>query len=160
MCLFTSGPDRLPPGVACIRYTIFAYFLLGLTLVDENRSYTIVVLQILLELLLLALIAYLGLRWKQKLIRFPQTFSALVGVNLVISAIMLPLFHLLSDSVNSEAVIESNLLYATLLMIFWNLAVLSQILKRAFEINTIMSAMIAFNYFLVYQFSVFWFNLT
>ncbi len=160
MCLFTSGPERLPHGFVCVLYTVFAYFLLGFTLVDEERSYAIVVLQILLELLLLALVAYLGLKWKQKLSRLTQTFSALVGVNLVISAIMLPLFHLLSNSVNSEAVIESNLLYATLLMIFWNLAVLSQILKRAFEINTFMSAMIAFNYFIAYQFSVFWLNLT
>ena len=160
MCLFTSGPDRLPNGSACVLYTVLAYFLLGFTLVDEQRGYIIVAVQILLEVLLLALVAYLGLKWKQKLSRFTQTFSALVGVNLIISAVMLPIFHLLSGDSNSDGGIESQLLYATLLMIFWNLAVLSQILKRAFEINTVISAMIAFNYFIFYQFSVVWFNLS
>jgi len=156
MCVFASGPDRLPHSTNCILYTAIAYFLLGFTLVDEQRGFGTVALQILLELMLLAGISYLGLKWKKKLSRFAQTYSALVGVNLVISAVMLPLFSLLSSNGSSETAAEGSLLYATMLMVFWNLAVLSQILRRAFEINTVMSAMIAFNYFVVYQFTVIW----
>ena len=37
-----------------------------------------------------------------------------------------------------------------------NLAVLSLIFKRAFEISTNLSAMIAFCYFVLFQFSVYW----
>ena len=156
ICVFASSPDRLPYSINCIQYTIFAYFLLGFSLVDEQRSFAVVSLQIMLELVLLAGVSFLGLKWKQKLSRFSQTYSALVGVNLVISAVMLPLFQFLSTDNSNQASIESSLLYATMLMVFWNLAVLSQILKRAFEINTVMSAMIAFNYFVVYQFLVIW----
>ncbi len=160
MCVFASGPDRLPYNPVCIIFSVLVYFLLGFTLVDEQRSYGIVTLQILLEILLLVVVAYLGLKWKKKISRFAQTFSALVGVNLIISAVMLALFDFLPNGSSSETGAETSLLSATLLMIFWNLAVISQILKRAFEINTMMSAMIAFNYFFVYQFLVFWFNLS
>ncbi len=130
--------------------------MLGFALVDEHRSFSTVTAQILLELVLLGLLVFVGLKRKQLLSRFLQTCSALVGVNLIISAVSLLLIHLFISSVSTESIIESNLLYLTMLMIFWNLAVLSQILKRAFDINTVMSALIAINYFVLYQFTVIW----
>ncbi len=157
MSVFASGPDRLPHSLPSILITVFCYFLLGLMLVDEQRSFATVAMQILFELVLLALLAFVGLKWKSRLSRFLQTYSALVGVNLIISVVTLLLFHLLSNGVSTESLAESNLLYLTMLMIFWNLAVLSQIIKRAFGINTVMSAMIALNYFALYQFTVIWF---
>jgi hypothetical protein len=39
----------------------------------------------------------------------------------------------------------------------WNLAVLSLIFKRSFEIPIQLSAMLSFCYFLIYQVIVFWF---
>ena len=53
--------------------------------------------------------------------------------------------------------IDNLLIYATVAILIWNLAILSLIFKRAFEISTHLSAMIAFNYFVVYQFIVIWF---
>ncbi len=157
MCVFASGPDRLPHSLPCLLITVFCYFLLGFALVDQQRTFSTVTMQILLELVLLALIVFAGLKWKSKLNRFLQTCSALAGVNLVISAVSLLVIHLLISGASTESIVESNLLYLTMLMIFWNLAVLSQILKRAFDINTVMSALITINYFVLYQFTVIWF---
>jgi hypothetical protein len=42
-------------------------------------------------------------------------------------------------------------LQLNLLLLFWNLAVISLIFKRAFEIRTIVAGIIAFNYFLLYE---------
>jgi len=156
MCVFASGPQRLPHSVACIAVSTFAYFLIGFALTNELRGYGMVAFQILLELALLSLVAYVGLRWKGMLNRFTQTCSALVGINLIVSAVTIPFFHLFSDDTSSTDIVDSKILLATMLLVFWNLAVLSQILKQAFETNTVMSAMIAFNYFLVYQFIVVW----
>jgi len=158
MSVFASAPDRLPYRLNCLSVTLFFYCLLGFALVNEQRNYAVVLLQIALEVLLLALLAYLGLKWLKKLPRFSQCFSALVGVNFVISTVTIPIFHWLAPEFSSGSDIDSTLLYATMIVVFWNLAVISQILKRAFEINTVMSAMIAFNYFLIYQFTVVWFN--
>ncbi|MCP4432607.1 MAG: hypothetical protein GY806_16665 [Gammaproteobacteria bacterium] len=154
MSVFASSPERLPYRMDCLILTIFCYCLLGLTLVDEQLNYVRVLLQIALEISLLALLCYGGLKWLKKLPRFTQCFSALVGVNFVISAVSIPVANWLSADVGNE--IESKLLYVTMAIVFWNLAVMSQIIKRSFEINTVMSAMIAFNYFLIYQFSVLW----
>lgn len=151
MCFFSSGPDRLPSGFQCAAYSLFVYLLAGFFLTDENRHYGNVAAQIGIELLLLALIAYLGLLWQKKLPRFAQTFSALLGVNLVMSLVAIPIFLMSAES-RSAGTGGDWLTYLTMGIIFWNLAVISLILKRAMEISTWISTMIAFNYFLFYQF--------
>ena len=151
MCFFGSGPDRLPSGYQCAAYSLFVYLLAGLFLTDENRSYSDVVAQIGIELMMLGLIAYLGLLWQKKLARFAQTFSALLGVNLVMSLVAIPIF-LMSAETRASGTETGWLTYLTMAIIFWNLAVISLILQRAMEISTWISTMIAFNYFLFYQF--------
>lgn len=156
MSVFASGPDRLPYRLDCLIVTILAYCLLGFSLVDDQQSYGTIFIQILLELSLLALICYLGLKLARKLPRFAQCFTALVGINFVISAISIPLVNWLTAGSTTENGVSGSLLYLGMLMVFWNLAVMSQILKKTFEINTVMSAVIAFNYFLAYQFLIIW----
>ena len=157
MCLLISGPDRLPSGIQNIALSLFCYCLVGFALVDEQRSYATILQQILLELTLLAMVCYAGLKWKGLLPRFTQAFSALIGVNIIISVVSIPLYRFLVQSNELDAEISNTALNATMAIIFWNLVVMSLIFKRAFNINTLMAAMISFNYFLVYQFMVVWF---
>ena len=154
MCLLLSSPERLPCSPHSIALTIFSYLLIGLQLVDEQRSFAVVCTQIFLELGMLGLIAYFGLRWKNSLARFQQTFSALVGINMIITAVTIPVYRSVAGYTDS---IDNLLIYVTLAILIWNLAVLSLIFKRSFEISTHLSAMISFNYFVVYQFIVIWF---
>ena len=73
MCLLLSSPERLPYHPYPIFLTVLSYFLVGLLLVDEQRSYAVICAQILLEMGLLGLIAYLGQRIKNSLPRLLQT---------------------------------------------------------------------------------------
>ncbi len=93
---------------------------------------------------------------KNLLSRLGQSFSALLGTNMVISAVSVPVYHALTEDYTGDGEINRTVLNATLLIVFWNLAVMSLILKRALNINTILAAMISFNYFMVYQFLVIW----
>jgi hypothetical protein len=157
MCVLISGPDRLPSGVQNIVLSLFCYCLIGFALVDTQRSYPTILQQIVLELLLLAVVCYAGLKWKNLLPRFTQTFSALIGVNIIISIVSIPLYRVLVSENELDSGISSTALNATMLIVFWNLAVMSLIFKKAFNINTLLAAMISFNYFLVFQFIVVWF---
>ena len=149
MCILLSSPARLPNNPNALVLTLGSYFLIGFFLVDEQRSYFVVSAQILLELLMLGLIAYYGLRWKKILPRLQQTFSALVGINLIISVVSIPVFRVARNyQVDSDTLV----IYVTLFVLLWNLAVLSLVFKRALEISTHVSAMIAFIYFFLYQF--------
>ena len=156
MCLLMSGPDRLPGGVQNIVLSIFCYCLVGFALVDEQRSYATILLQIALELLLLALVCYFGLKWKSLLPRFTQAFSALIGVNVIISIVSIPAYRMLvrDDLVDGE--LNRIAINMTMVIIFWNLVVMSSIFNKAFNVTIVIAAMISFNYFLVYQFIVVW----
>jgi len=156
MSLLLSSPERLPNSIQCIALSLVSYLLVGLMLVDAQRNYLAIFGQIALELILLSLIAYVGLRLKKTLGRFYQTLSALIGVSLVMTAVSLPIYRLVVESsLSSESLtqIEINLAVA---LILWNLAVLSLIFKRTFEIGTLVSAMITFNYFVLYQLIIVW----
>ncbi len=155
MCLLLSSPERLRYNPYCVTLTLFSYFLIGLLLVDEQRSYAAVCAQISLELVMLGSIAYWGLRWKKFPGRFLQTFSALLGINMIITAVTIPIYRSVAQY---EVNIANLLIYVTLAILIWNLAILSLIFKRAFDISTHLSAMISFNYFVLYQFIVIWFS--
>ena len=153
MCLLLSGPDRLPYNPYPILLTGLCYFVIGLLLVDPERSYLTVCVQILIELAMLGLIAWWGLSRNQAQSRFLQTFSALLGVNVIITAVTIPVYHAVID--NAE-VSNNLLLTVTIVILAWNLAVLSQIFKRAFEISTLRSSVLSFSYFIAYQTIVYW----
>jgi len=150
MCVLLSSPGRLPYSPYPLLLTGFAYFLVGLLLVDELRGYAVICAQILLEMAMLGLISYIGLRWKESLSRWLQTFTALIGINLITTAVTVPVYYLAIGNDDSN---YNLLLY---FIQIWNMAVLSLIFKRAFEISIRLSAMISFTYFIVYLFTVFW----
>lgn len=153
MCVLLSSPERLPYNPYPIALTGLAYFLLGLMLVDEQRSYPLVCAQILLELGMLGLIAWFGLMLKKAPQRFLQTFAALLGINVIITAVTIPAYRFVA----ANGSVDNNLLlYVTVVILVWNLAVLSLIFKRAFEVSTHLSAMISFCYFVTYQITVYW----
>ena len=112
--------------------------------------------QIAIELALLSLVIYTALKWKKLLSRLYQSFSALLGVNMVISAVGIPIYEILTQGIDNDTELSRSALNATLVLVIWNLAVMSLIFKRALNINTAFAAMISFNYFVVYQFLIIW----
>jgi len=152
MCLLLSSPDRLPYNSYLLLPTGLVYFLVGLMLVDDSRSYALVCAQITLELVMLGLISYVGLQARNSLPRFQQTFSALLGTNAIITAVTIPVYRFVADD-NAG---DGHLIYVTLAILIWNLAILSLIFKRSFEISTHLSAMISFAYFIIFQLTVYW----
>ncbi len=152
MCLLLSSPDRLPYSQHAIAFNLITYLLVGTLMVNDNNSYANISIQIFLQFGLMGLIAYAGLKWKQQLDRFTQTFSALTGVTVIIDTLAIPLYRTIAFGPEGQ---ENTLLLLTLAIMIWNLAVMSLILKRSFEITTLVSAILAFNYFVIYQVFVF-----
>ncbi len=151
MCLFLSSPERLPSNYYCTTLTIFVYYLLCFGLVNEERSFAELSANLTLELGLLALFVFTGLRWKKLMPRFQQTFLALVGINMVMTLMAIPLHR---SEASDESLLQNPLYY---LLLLWNLAAMSLVFRRSFEIPTHLSAMIAFNFYVLYQFILVWF---
>lgn len=151
MCLFLSSPANLPYSQGCILLTLIAYIGAGELLLGSKRDLLSIALQIGIEVLLLSAISYTVLRLTHKLERLIQTVSALIGINLVVSIVSLPLLLLL-PATDENTTVDPLLLQLNLALLLWNLAVISLIFKRSFEIRTLLAGFIAFNYFLLYEY--------
>ncbi len=148
--LFRSSPASLPYSHTCILLTVIAYSLVGFLLLHELRSLPSILAQVMVEILLLYAISYAMLRFSHKSERLLQTLSALIGVNLIVSIVGLPIMYLLPE-VQPDEPIDPLVLQLNLLLLFWNLAVISLVFKRSFEIRTLTAGFLSFNYFLLYE---------
>jgi hypothetical protein len=148
--IFIDSPSSLPAGRACIPLTLLLYLIAGIWWLAEMQGVMAVVVQIGLEVGLLYALSFLILRFKNKPERLLQTMSALIGSSLVISLVSMSVLSFLPEAA-AETPGNSLNLQVNLLLLFWNLAVISLIFKRAFEISTIAAGFVAFNFFLLFE---------
>jgi hypothetical protein len=150
LSVFVSSPANLPYSPACLLLTLLAYLATGFFLLGDQFSLPIIAAMVVIEILLLLAISFIMLKFSKHSERLLQTITALVGVNLFMGLVSIPVFALLPVSPAAEQP-GSLTLQINLLLLFWNLAVISLIFKRAFEIRTLFAVIIAFNYFLLYE---------
>jgi hypothetical protein len=148
--LLMESPAALPYSPGALILTLTAYIIVGFIALGSKYNLLSIIAQVGIEVLILAATSYLFLKIKGKLQRLLQTLYALIGVNLVISIISLIVLKLLAP--DGEITADSWLLKAELLILLWNLAAVSLIFQRAFEIRTLLAAFAAFNYLLLYEF--------
>ena len=147
LSLFRSSPASLPYSLNCILLTFLAYLAARILLLHQLQSLSLTVAQALLDMFILYAITYAMLRFTNKSERLVKTMSALVGVNLVVSIVDLPVMSLLPD-INRDEPIDPLVFYVNLLLLFWYLAIVSLIFKRSFDIRTTTAGFLSFNYFL------------
>lgn len=151
MSLFLSSPAKLPYSQASLFLTVLAYILVGEFLLGDERGLISIIIQISFEVIILFAISFITLKLTNKPQRLLQTVSALIGVSLIISVTSLLIMFLLPESGDAEQ-INPLVLKLNLLLLLWNLAAISLIFKRSFEIRTITAGFIALNYFVFYEF--------
>lgn len=151
MTLFLSSPDKLPVSTASILLTLIAYIAVGELILGDERTLISIIVQIGLEVAILFAISFIALKLTHKPQRLLQTLSALIGVSLIISLFSLIIMSVVPDS-NSTEQISPQLVQINLILLLWNLAAISLIFKRAFEIRTIIAGFVALNYFVFYEY--------
>lgn len=150
ICIFIGSPASLPAGLACIPLTLLVYFTAGVLWFGDEHGVLGVVAQVTIEISILYAFSFIILKFKNKSERLMQTLSALIGSSLIISLVSIPILLLLPEA-RGEGQINGLTLQINLLLLFWNLAVISLIFKRAFEISTIAAGFVAFNFFLLFE---------
>ncbi|MCP4076293.1 MAG: hypothetical protein GY744_08925 [Gammaproteobacteria bacterium] len=154
LSVFSSSPAKLPFSPASVILTLVAYITVGELLLGAERGLLSIIIQIGIEVLILFTITFIVLKITRKPERLLQTLSALIGVSLIISLVSLLIMSALPDSSNADE-INPLIIQANIILLLWNLAAISLIFKRAFEIRTLTAGIIAFNYFLFYEYLLF-----
>lgn len=151
LCFFSASPEQLPWSWFCIAKSLIVYCLVSIFLLDVQSSVFDVVLKILIELGLILIILQVGLKITKQPERFHKALSAFMGVGMIVSLISVPFYTYLLPDVGEKGEISQALIYLTIIILVWNLAIISEIFKRTFNITTFLAFVVTFNYFISFQ---------
>jgi hypothetical protein len=144
LCLLRVGPQDLPVSIPLLSILTGLNILVGWVMIVDARGGLLTAFgESLFETGLMLAALYFALKSQQRLARFPQTATALMGSGLLLGLLALPL---ISWSQRAES-IEAGLLL--LLLILWSIVVMGHILRNSFELSLSIGVGLAFGYTLL-----------
>lgn len=148
LCLFRLGPQELPASAWLRNLSLILYFVLGATLSMTIESVDSSLKSAILDTLFLALLAIVPLYFMGKSSRINQTLTAIYGSGTLFNLAIAPL-AILYFVLDQQA---GPLIAVSIAMLgFWNLAVLGNILRHAFNLPLIAGIAIAITYLAIFS---------
>ncbi|ANB02703.1 hypothetical protein [Ectothiorhodospira sp. BSL-9] len=130
-----KGPEDLPASAFLLWLCAIVYLFVGLIVAVPFYPFQIAILQAGMELGLLAAFTALLLQGKGVPERFMQTFTALLGVGIVLGLIMLPLVYSLRGAEAPEE-IPVVVTVGYLVLLGWLLTAYGHVLRSALGLKT------------------------
>jgi len=143
ICLFRKGPQDLPAGMALLKLCLLGYGLSGFVVLQLSTPAPVAILQILLDLVLLAGLLHLALLARRHPRRFEQTLSALTGTGTLMGLLALPVMTWIVGQ-GPEGDIQLPLLL--LVLMAWSIAIMAHILRHALDVPVWVGALGALGY--------------
>lgn len=134
ICAFRAGPQDIPASVGLLQGLLVVSILVevagGLAFNAVQRALA----DGLFELIVIAVLLYAALNWQGKRGRFLQVYTAIIGTDVIMSALSLPLFFAMGDAIEAKESL-GNYAVIALLFLVWEVNVLASILRHAFDIH-------------------------
>jgi hypothetical protein len=137
ICLLRMGPQDLPAAPALLVIAIFLYMATGMIVAAQHMSMAGAIGLATLDTALFGFMLFLLLWIQQKLERFQQTFTALLGTGALLELVAVPLLmwqqhgiDISAETLTTGAIIASLLLWVWL---FWSLLVIGHIIRHAID---------------------------
>ncbi|MFP4079825.1 MAG: hypothetical protein ACLFMW_04360 [Ectothiorhodospira sp.] len=148
LALLRQGPEDLPASGLLMWLCVLAYLLLGLVVTVPFFPFQVAVLQTGMELGLLALFSVSLLSSQGLRPRFVQTFTALLGVGVIMGALMLPLVYSLRGAETPQEIPAlSTIVY--LVLLGWLLTSYGHILRSALNLRSLSSGVALAVFYLI-----------
>ncbi|MFZ2170229.1 MAG: hypothetical protein WAW61_11400 [Methylococcaceae bacterium] len=143
ICLFKKGPQDLPYSVWLLRILLVVYISIRVLMLSIHFAWLNVLLQVMVEIFLVAGFFWIMLYLVRKLGRFYQVISAVLGTDALISFFALP-------GIASMETGQGGLLVFLVMLglIGWHWAVTGHIIRKALEKSLSFSLGLAFLYLL------------
>ncbi len=146
------GPQDIPASRFLFIFTLIGYVLMSLLHLELRAvdSWQENLLLSVLDIVLLLLLFYVLLAVFRRSSRYLQTITALLGVNLLVTALQLPLYvwrHLIDAGPDVMTLPDM----ALLVLLVWFLAIVAHVMRHALEIPYAGAAVISIMYFVLFQ---------
>lgn len=130
ICLFRKRPQDLPAASSLLWISVVFYTLMSAVMAYPSQTIINAVASGFTETIILLTITYLFLYLRSVPQRWLQVCSALAGTGIIFSLIVIPLYYLrFYGSIGPSP--QGLILSLIMLIWFWNIAVMSHILKNA-----------------------------
>ncbi len=143
ICMFRNGPQELPSSNWLRNTSLLSYMLLGFLLSASIEPVGKALVSVLLDSLFVTLLAMVPLILMNRPERITQTLTAIYGSNALFCVAIGPLAAIYTLQGNQAGPILASAITALGL---WNLAVLGNILRHAFNLPLIAGMAIAITY--------------
>ncbi len=148
ICLLRAGPKDLPSSLFLLRLVVVVSTIVGvfLNLPTEGFSQSLAIS--LLDVVFLTAFLYVGLKLRDRLSRFRQSLTALMGTSIIIGLIMMPfMFALVAAKLDDEPAPMA--LQMFLLLLVWDVAVFAHIIRHSFDIRFAYGFMVSLGYLIL-----------
>ena len=149
ICLFRLGPQDLPASTALLGIIVAISAVISLLLNWINLSFQQAVLAMLVNITVVIILTQLILRLYNKPMRILQTLSAQFGSGVIISVIATPMIVMMAYAVKHDVNLTATAILWLVLLI-WEIAVTTHILRHALSTSFIQGFLIAILYPLIY----------
>ena len=145
LCLLRSSPAQLPSSWFATSAVLGTYLIIALFVVTFTRptlSFPQVIGTIAIGVSIQALVTFALLQYKDRVVRFIATWSALLGANAVMLLVLLPFNYILLESENTTLIAFAD--SATWVCLGWWLAIAGYIYHKAVDVSVLQGSCIAF----------------
>jgi hypothetical protein len=144
ICLFRKGPQDIPPSAVLMKLCLLGYGASGFLVLLLGTPAPVALLQILLDLVLLAGLLHLVLLLNRHPGRFEQTLTALTGTGTLLGLLALPLMHwIVRQGTEGDTTLPSLLMLG---LMVWSVAIIAHILRHALDTSVWAGALYALGY--------------
>jgi hypothetical protein len=148
LMLLKSGPQDLPYSSKLTVLLAAVYIVSGIMVLNTTLKPEDMVSGIVLGFAVQYVFTWSILKALNKIARFVQTFSAMLGVGIVFNMLSWPVFSALTAAPVS-AELQSYMSLAFLLIISWEVLVKAHILRHALEMNMFGALVLSFSLFFI-----------
>jgi hypothetical protein len=149
ICMLRSGPQDLPASVFLLRVVLALNILVGTLVSMPVSGFDRALMEVILDIALLAMLLYAGLQWRGLTVRFAQIFIALMGTGIVLGMLMMPVIYQLvaANAANEPAPVAALAWWG---IVLWNVTVFAHILRHGFNIHLAYGFVLAIGYILLF----------
>jgi len=143
-----SAPQDLPYSPYLLVKLAAAYLFSGVIVLQSTLNPDDLLAGIVLGFVVQMTFTYLVLQALKRSTRFLQTFSAMLGVGILFNLLSWPVFSVLSDATQSDA-LKSSMSLAFLMLISWEVLVKAHIFRHALEMKMFSALALSFSLFFI-----------
>ncbi len=149
IALFKKSPADIPSSPFLQGLVIVSYLTINFLILFMSNSWANAVVQIVVEISLIAIFCHVVLSWHKKLARYSQTFIALLGVDVVISLCAIPALASLSTPMPEKSSFYLVAVFVYILLVLWHWLAAGHIFRKALSESFVFGLGISLLYLMI-----------